>query len=225
MPVGEKAIAPSPQSALTQESFQRALQLLTRRDPALRRIVQRCGPPPLWTRPPGFATLIFLILEQQVSLASARAAMQRLLAAAAPLTPARLLELDDATLKQIGFSRQKTAYGRCLAQAILDKRLNLRALPQMNDDQVRAALTQVKGIGRWTADNYLLLALRRPDIFPRGDLALVVAVQKIKRWRARPTQDQLDAIGLQWRPWRAVAARILWHYYLSGALPPKRSVQ
>jgi DNA-3-methyladenine glycosylase II len=205
--------------ALTPESFKRGLRILARRDPDLRRIIQQFGPPPMWTRKPGFATLIFLILEQQVSLASARAAMNRLLAAASPLTPSRFLELDDAPLRTIGFSRQKMLYGRELAQAILENRLNLGALRKMNDDAVRTELIKIKGIGIWTADNYLLMALRRPDIFPSGDLALVVAAQKVKRLRARPTQEKLDAIGEQWRPWRAVAARILWHYYLSGRIP------
>ena len=209
----------SPITVLNSETFARGLRILSRRDPDLRHILEQFGPPPMWTRQPGFPTLIFLILEQQVSLASARAAMNRLLAVASPLTPSRFLELDDATLKTIGFSRQKMAYGHYLAQAILEGRLNLGALHKMNDDAVRAELIKIKGIGKWTADNYLLMALRRPDIFPSGDLALVVAAQKVKRLRARPTQEKLDAIGEQWRPWRAVAARILWHYYLSGRLP------
>lgn len=205
----------SPLLVLTPESFQRGLRILARRDPDLRRIVKQFGPPPMWTRKPGFSTLIFLILEQQVSLASARAAMNRLLAAASPLTPSRFLELDDVALKTIGFSRQKTAYGRYLAQTILEGRLNLGALNKMNDDAVRAELIKIKGIGRWTADNYLLMALRRSNVFPSGDLALAVAVQQVKRLKTRPTPKQLDAIGLRWQPWRAVATRLLWHYYLS----------
>ena len=209
----------SPITKLNEKTFQLGLRFLAKRDADLKRILDDLGPPPMWTRKPGFPTLIFLILEQQVSLASARAAMNRLLAVASPLPPSRFHELNDAALKTIGFSRQKTAYGRYLAQAILENRLNLGALHKMNDDAVRAELTKIKGIGVWTADNYLLMALRRPDIFPSGDLALVVAAQKIKRLRSRPTQEKLAAIGLPWRPWRAVAARILWHYYLSGRIP------
>lgn len=200
---------------LEDKSFKRGLRFLSRRDPALANILKVLGPPPMWTRPPGFRTLVLLILEQQVSLASARAAMNRLRAAARPLTPRSFLELDDASLKAIGFSRQKTTYCRELAQAILDGRLNLPALDKMDDLLARGALVKLKGIGVWTADNYLLMALRRPDVWPVGDLALAVAVQEIRRLKSRPTMDELEKISLPWRPWRAVAARLLWHYYLS----------
>lgn len=200
---------------LNEETFKRGLRFLSKRDPTLARILKDFGPPPMWQRKPGFPTLIHIILEQQVSLASARAAMNRLRAAASPLTPSRFLELDNATLKTIGFSRQKTAYGRHLAQSILEGRLNLTALNKMDDAAVRSELLKIKGIGSWTADIYLLMALRRPDILPKGDLALAVAIQQVKRLRARPTQDELDALSRRWRPWRAVAARLLWHYYLS----------
>jgi DNA-3-methyladenine glycosylase II len=169
----------------------------------------------MWAREPGFPTLIHIILEQQVSLASARAAYDRLLVAASPLTPARFLELDDAELKTIGFSRQKTAYGRELAGAILDGRLNLTELGTLDDADVRSELMGIKGIGPWTADIYLLMALRRPDVWPSGDLALASAAQRVKRLAARPTPDELDTLGADWTPWRAVAARLLWHYYLS----------
>ena len=206
----------SPISKLNAEMFQVGLRFLSRHDTDLKRIIQQLGPPPLWTRKPGFSTLIHLILEQQVSLASARAAMNRLLAIASPLTPARFLQFDDAALRAIGFSRQKTAYGRYLAQAIVDGQLDLRALHRMEDAAVRAELIKLKGIGGWTADTYLLMALRRPDVFPSGDLALQVAVQEIKRLKTRPTPDQLDEIGLAWQPWRAIATRVCWHYYLNG---------
>jgi DNA-3-methyladenine glycosylase II len=136
-------------------------------------------------------------------------------AAASPLTPARFLELDDATLKAIGFSRQKTAYGRHLAQSIVNGHFRLAALNRMDDATARAELLKLNGVGPWTADIYLLMALRRPDVWPSGDLALALAVQRVKRLPSRPTPDELDAIGAAWRPWRAVAARVLWHYYLS----------
>jgi DNA-3-methyladenine glycosylase II len=173
----------------------------------------------MWGREPGFPTLVHIILEQQVSLASARAAYDRLLLAASPLTPERFLQLDDARLRAIGFSRQKAAYGRHLARAILDGRLDLVALEAMDDEAARSALTEIKGIGPWTANIYLLMALRRPDIWPSGDLALAVAVQMVKRLDARPTPDEMEAYGEHWRPWRAAAARLLWHYYLSGYRP------
>ena len=204
-----------PPQPLTEETLARGLRNLAARDPDLAQIVENLGPPPMWPRVPGFSTLVLIILEQQVSLASARAAYDRLLAAASPLTPERYLELDDAQLKAIGFSRQKTAYGRYLARAILDGQLDLGALEDMDDAAARSALTQLKGVGPWTADIYLLRALLRPDIWPSGDLALAVAVQEIKGLASRPSPEEMDAQGEHWRPWRAVAARVLWHYYLS----------
>lgn len=200
---------------LTNEALSRGVRILARRDPDLARIVKDFGPPPMWPREPGFPTLVYIILEQQVSLASAKAAYDRLRKTASPLTPARFLELDDAGLKAIGFSRQKTGYGRELARAILAGRFNLAAIEAMGDADARSALTALKGIGPWSADIYLLMALRRPDIWPSRDLALAVSVQRVKRLRSRPTPDRLDAIGAAWKPWRAVAARMLWHDYLS----------
>jgi len=169
----------------------------------------------MWGRESGFSTLLHIILEQQVSLASAKAAHNKLLEIATPLTPKRFLKLDDVALRAAGFSRQKTGYGRGLAQSIVDGVLDLDALGAMDDASVRSELIKIKGIGRWTADIYLLMVLRRPDIWPVGDLALAVAAQKVKRLRTRPTQERLDKMSIQWKPWRAVAARILWHYYLS----------
>jgi len=169
----------------------------------------------MWGRESGFSTLLHIILEQQVSLASAKSAHNKLIALCSPLTPVSFLKLDDATLKAAGFSRQKTGYGRNLAQSIVDGLLDLDALSLMDDDAVRSELIKVKGIGRWTSDIYLLMVLRRPDIWPVGDLALAVAAQKVKRLQDRPSQEELDEMSAAWRPWRAVAARILWHYYLS----------
>jgi DNA-3-methyladenine glycosylase II len=172
------------------------------------------GTPPEWFRAPGFPTLIHIILEQQISLASANAAFTRLLALASPLTPESFLSLDDDELKRAGFSRQKTAYGRHLARSITSGELDLEALSELDDRAVKTELLRVKGIGAWTADIYLLRALRRPDAWPAGDLALLIAVQELKRLAARPTPVELEAIAERWRPHRAVAARLLWHYYL-----------
>ena len=169
----------------------------------------------MWEREPGFPTLLLTILEQQVSLASARAAYDKLMAIAVPLTPERFLKLNDSELKTAGFSRQKARYGRELASAITSGQLDLDGLQTLDDETARTELTRVKGIGRWTADIYLLLALRRPDIWPVGDLALVTAVRQAMRLAALPESRQMEAIGAAWRPWRAVAARLLWHYYLS----------
>ena len=204
---------PAP-ARLSDEGLAYGVRFLARRDPDLARSLKDFGPPPMWPRKPGFATLLYIILEQQVSLASAKAAYQRLRQAASPLTPARFLKLDDAALKAIGFSRQKTGYGRHLAQAILARRLDLAALETLDDEAARLALTAMRGIGPWTADIYLLMALRRPDIWPSHDLALALSVQRVKRLKSRPIPDELDRIGAAWKPWRAVAARMLWHDYL-----------
>jgi DNA-3-methyladenine glycosylase II len=200
---------------LSVDELERAVRLLSRRDGDLRRVVQQFGAPPMWARESGFSTLLHIILEQQVSLASAKAAHNKLLEVASPITPLGFLKLDDATLRAAGFSRQKTAYGRNLAQSIVDGVLDLDALGSMDDAAVRSELVKIKGIGRWTADIYLLMVLRRADIWPAGDLALAVAAQKVKRLSTRPTPERLDEISAGWKPWRAVAARILWHYYLS----------
>ena len=206
------AMIPAP---LTKKTFARALQHLCNKDPDLAHIPAVLDPPVFWTRKPGFASLIHIILEQQVSLASARASFDRLREAISPLIPDRFLELNDARLKSFGFSRQKAAYARNLAKAIVDGQLNLSRLDTMADKTVREELIKIKGIGPWTANIYLLTVLRRPDIWPKEDLALAVAAQKLKRLPARPTPQELETLSTAWKPWRAVAARLLWHYYLS----------
>jgi DNA-3-methyladenine glycosylase II len=201
---------------LDEKSLAVAVNHLAASDPDLARILHLYGMPPLWAREPGFPTLVHIILEQQVSLASAQAAFDRLQAALVTVTPERFLLLSDAELKAIGFSRQKMLYARLLAQAILDRQLDLDALAELPDDEVRVTLKQLKGIGAWTADIYLLMALRRPDIWPQGDLGLLVALQRMKNLALRPTPAEFDLYGAAWRPYRAVAARLLWHFYLSA---------
>ena len=207
-------------SQLTRRTLLSATRRLAERDPDLAAVVDTYGPPPLWAREPGFHTLIHIILEQQVSLASARAAYDRLVAATGRLVPERFLLLNDADLKTIGFSRQKTGYGRGLAQALLDSRLDLAHLATLDDGEAKSRLMAVKGIGSWTADIYLLMVLRRPDTWPSGDLALASAAQRVKHMRSQPTPKKLEQVGRVWQPWRAVAARILWHYYLSTPRMP-----
>jgi DNA-3-methyladenine glycosylase II len=200
---------------LTEATLLSAVDHLTQTDRDLAQIVARFGPPPLWAREPGFPTLVLMILEQQVSLASARAAYDRLAAAVGEITPASVLQLDDATLRIVGFSRQKTAYTRHLAIAIEEGRFDPHALAALDDDDVRKSLIALKGIGPWTAEVYLLMALGRPDAWPHYDLGLLVAAQEIKALPQRPTPQELEMLAEPWRPYRAVAARILWHHYLS----------
>jgi DNA-3-methyladenine glycosylase II len=199
---------------MTEPSLGRAVDKLVSVDPDLARIVAAFGRPPLWERPAGFPTLVYIVLEQQVSLASARAAFDRL-AAAGPVTPERFLGLSDTELLAIGFSRQKASYCRGLAAALAAGQLDLAVLEGLDDEEARHALIQLKGIGPWTADIYLLMALGRPNIWPIGDLALVQALQEVKGLDRRPTAAESLAIADQWHPWRAAAARILWHWYLS----------
>jgi DNA-3-methyladenine glycosylase II len=201
-------------ACLCEETLAYGVDILCGQDCSLAEIVRTCGPPPLWAREAGFATLIRIILEQQVSLASAKAAFQRLLAAVDPLTADLFLKLDDFTLKALGFSRQKMGYGRNLARAIAEGCLDIAALSRLDDETARSELTKIKGIGAWTADIFLLMALRRPDIWPNGDLALAVAIQHLKKLKSRPTPREIDKLSESWKPWRAVAARLLWHYYL-----------
>ena len=199
---------------ITPEELGCIVEWLTVRDKSLASVVDRYGMPPLWPREPGFATLLHIILEQQVSLASAKSAFDQLCAAIGPPTPQSFLTLDDGQLKAIGFSRQKARYGRELSRAIVEGRLDLDTLVSADDDMVRASLTKLPGIGNWTVDVYLLLALG-PDAFASTDLALLTAVQQIKKLDARPTPSELEAMAEVWRPYRAGAARLLWHFYLS----------
>jgi DNA-3-methyladenine glycosylase II len=202
------------QAILNEEAFSQGLCLLSERDEHLAGVVKTYGRPPLWVRDPGFPTLVYIILEQQVSLASAKAAFDRLQAAVKPLTPRGFLKLNDGELLRIGFSRQKTLYTRLLAESLARRHFDLRYLHELPDDAAHKMLVAFKGIGRWTADIYLLSALRRPDIWPIGDLALATAVQEVKRLRKRPSPERLEALSTSWRPWRAVAARLFWHAYL-----------
>ncbi len=218
--------APPPdREPLTERSLAVAVDHLASLDQLLGASVARHGCPPLWAREPGFPTLVHIVLEQQVSLASARAAFDRLSAAASPLTPAAFLALDDRALLEIGFSRQKTRYGRELARAVADGRLDLAALPRMDDDAVDASLTAVPGIGPWTATIYRLMVLGRPDAWPIHDIALAQAVADLRGLPHRPDAREMAGLADHWRPWRAVAARILWHHYLSERAARVRPTQ
>lgn len=205
----------NPPETLTDETVRQYALELALSEPRFRQILEQIGPPPLWGREPGFPTLVLIILEQQVSLASARAAFHRLLEICPVPDPRNFLGLQEQALRAAGFSRQKTAYCRGLAQAILDGRLDLAALAQQSDEAARLELTRVKGIGAWSADIYLLMALRRPDIWPVQDRALAVAVQRLWGLEQAPSVVELAQIGEAWRPFRAVAARLLWHHYLN----------
>lgn len=200
--------------ALTLKTLATATRTLARRHRELAHVYETYGAPPLWDRKPGFATLLQIILEQQVSLASAKACFDKLTARIGTVSPENILTLDDGEMKQVGFSRQKTAYARHLAEAVLQKRLDLNELRSLPDLEAKARLIDLKGVGEWTSDIYLLMALLRPDVMPRGDIALHAAWQNLSG-QPRPSADEFIKVAERWRPFRSVAARLLWHYYLS----------
>ena len=199
---------------LTQKTLGLAARELAARDQILANILATYGDPPLWQRASGFRTLVHIILEQQVSLSSAKSMLLRLETAIQPFTPERFLELGDAHLRQLGVTRQKSAYVLHLSDEIVSGALNFRSLARLKDQEALVRLTRIKGIGSWSANIYLLMAMRRADIWPAGDLALAVAIQELKSLKRRPSPEELEVIAEQWRPLRAVAARMLWQYYL-----------
>ncbi len=205
-------------------AFIQGVDQLIKRDRDLAQVIDVWGYPPQWQREPGFSTLIRIILEQQVSYASATATFKRLNDTVAILTPESFLALDDIELKAIGFSRQKTKYGRGLAQAIINQTLNLARLEKLDNYQVRKSLTRIKGIGDWTVDIYLMMALQRQDVFPAKDLAVAIAVQEIKDLSTRPKIAELEMIAEAWKPQRAIATKILWHYYLNRKSNNKQKI-
>lgn len=200
---------------LTEATLAHATRVLARRDATLGAIVRRHGPAPMWGRRAGFETLVQIILEQQVSLASGRAAFARLRRAAGDTTPERIAALRPAQLRAAGLTRQKAEYVSLLARATVAGTFDTARVARLADDDARAALIALKGVGPWSADVYLLMALRRADAWPSGDLALQIAAKELLRLPSLPDARALDALGERWRPWRAVAARLLWHHYLS----------
>lgn len=185
-------------------------------DHVLASIHERLGPPPLWGRKPGLATLVHIVLEQQVSLASGRAAFAKLKnACGGRVGAARIVQLGERGLRdKARLTRQKSRYVLAIAQANQARKLKFRSLESLPDEQVREQLMQIKGIGTWTSDIYLLMALRRADVMPLGDLALELEVAEQYGLADRPDNEALLKHAETWRPYRAAAARMLWHSYL-----------
>ena len=209
---------------LNNRTLATACRSLAAADPIFRRVHETYGTPPLWDRPPGFPTLLQIILEQQVSLASAKACFDKLTDRLGEIAPERLLTLNDAELRTVGFSRQKTAYARHLSEAVMERRIDLAKLHKLSDSEVKAELIKLKGVGEWTSDIYLLMALLRPDVMPKGDIALHAAYQKLKGFDARPNSEEFVVMAERWKPFRSVAARLLWHFYLNES-PTRRMVR
>jgi DNA-3-methyladenine glycosylase II len=190
-----------------------ALDRLIASDPDLAGIEQRAGPLPWRTRAPGFPGLLQAIVAQQISNQAAAAIWGRLRVIGGVLQPAGLLTLPDEALRAAGLSRPKIAHVRVLAAAFLDGTLDPIAIAEMDDDEAVAAIVAVRGLGRWTAEIYLLFALGRHDVFPAGDVALAASAAHLKGLSARPGPAQLRALADTWRPARSMAARLLWHHW------------
>jgi len=194
-------------------NFEQLCQEMGRRDEGLQRILDEYGFPPMWTRPNRFASLVLTILEQQVSLQSAFAAYKKLTDYIGTPTPAKLLALSDEELRACYFTRQKMEYARGLALALQQRRLVLKQLETLPDETVRHQLTALKGIGDWTADIYLLHCLRRTDLFPTGDIALMNGIRLVRQLNQLSKEE-----ALKWaeplRPYRSIATMIIWHFYI-----------
>ncbi len=196
-------------------SFAEACELLAAEDEALARIIESHGLPEFWARDPGFPTLVWLILEQQVSLESGAAVYERLHGLAGSITPENVWRLEISAMREIGVTRQKAHYLKGLADAVSNGLLDLDSLDALPLDEARSRLLTIRGIGPWTADAYLLSALRHPDVFPVGDRALQVGAGETLGMSHAPDADELDILSEPWRPIRAAAARIIWHGYLA----------
>ncbi|MBI5838374.1 MAG: DNA-3-methyladenine glycosylase 2 family protein [Candidatus Eisenbacteria bacterium] len=206
----------APPRRLTRASLGTGARHLAKQDPDLGAALARLGEPPLWGRNPGFPSLVRIILEQQVSLAAARTLYRRLTVHLGAMTPEAMHARRVGGLRNFGLTRQKAAYCHGLAVRVLDGSLDLAAVARGPDDAGRQALLGVPGLGPWSVDIYYLMALRRPDVWPRGDLALASALREVKQLRALPTRDQQRTLSSRWAPWRSVAARILWAHYLEA---------
>ena len=199
----------------TKTNFYSICDQLTATDTDLAAIISTYGYPPLWSRPNTFETLVHIILEQQVSLASALSALNKLKERVGELTPARLLLLTDEEMRACYCSRQKTTYIKYLAESLLSGHIKLSELEHLHNDAIRAQLISLKGIGHWTIDVYLMFVLQRADIFPVGDLAAVNAMKKVKHLPASTPKEELVIIATNWQPYRTIATMLLWHFYLS----------
>lgn len=199
------------------ENYHTICEELASNDSDLKIILSSHGYPPMWTRANSFETLVHIILEQQVSLASALAALNKLKERTKKITPTAILKLTDEEMRACFVSRQKTVYIRGLAQEIKNKNINLDALATLPDNEIRETLLRLKGVGHWTIDVYLMFALQRVNIFPIGDLAAVNALRRLKQLPASTTREEILKISESWQPYKSVASMMLWHYYLSNA--------
>jgi DNA-3-methyladenine glycosylase II len=197
-----------------QTNFHELCDLTASRDAELQGILDQYGYPPFWSRPNTFESLVHIILEQQVSLASALATLNKLKEKIGEVTPGKLLLLSDQELRDCYFSRQKTVYVRHLAESLISGVLSLSAMEKMDDLAIRNQLKSIKGIGDWTVDIYLIFMLHHTDVFPIGDLAAVNALKKVKGLAPGISKEEVLAVADQFKPHRTIATMLLWHAYL-----------
>jgi len=191
--------------------MKQALDFLSENDPIFKHILDKYGPPPIPSRPPGFATLVLLILEQQVSIDSAKATFLKIKAKAPAFLPQDLIRFSDEDFRNLGVSRQKTAYIKGLAEAIVNKSIDLENLASKSPEEIRHELIKLKGIGNWTIDTYLMLSLDAPDVIPLADIGVINTIKELLDIH---TREEMEAYVAKWSPYRTMATFLLWHYYL-----------
>ena len=191
--------------------MQQAIHYLSEKDPIFKTIVEKYGLPVIPVRTQGLETLVLLILEQQVSIDSAKATFLKLKAKHNHFIPEKLLESSDEEFRNLGVSRQKTSYIKALATALLNKDLDLESLPTKSAQEVREELIKIKGIGHWTIDIYLMFCLQAPDLIPLGDIAVINTIKELLNIHDK---EEMERYALQWSPHRSLATFLLWHYYL-----------
>lgn len=199
----------------TKDNFTSYCDLLAAKDKTLKQIITDHGYPPFWHRTPGYESLVRIILEQQVSLASALACFQKLKKKVGKITPKRVLPLSDADLKECGFSRQKTQYVRNLALAIEEKKISLPKLSTKKSAEIREELITIKGIGHWTIDVYLLNCVHKLDIFPIGDLVLIKSLKSAGLIGKKDSKEEILKKTEKYKPYRSILSILLWHKYIN----------
>jgi DNA-3-methyladenine glycosylase II len=193
------------------QTMQQTIDYLLQKEPIFKDIIEKYGLPIIPKRPQGFETLVLLILEQQVSIDSAKATFLKIKAVHPAFKPEILVEISDERFRTFGVSRQKTTYIKALSSAILNKEIDLESLPQKSAQQVREELIKIKGIGNWTIDIYLMFCLQEPDLLPLGDIAVVNTIKELLNIQ---NKESMESYTINWSPFRSYATFILWHYYL-----------
>ncbi|MCW5770572.1 MAG: DNA-3-methyladenine glycosylase 2 family protein [Rhodospirillaceae bacterium] len=208
---------------LTERTLKSDLRALSRHDAHVAAALDRFGWPVLRRRPPGFEALLRAIVAQQISIHAAASIWKRIEAAVVPLEAKSYCAVADETLRACGLSRQKLLYMRSLAELVASGDVPLDALDALADEEAIAQLVKIKGVGRWTAEIYLMFALGRRDIWPADDLGLMVGMQRLKNLRKRPDRKRMLVLGKSWQPYRSAGAHLLWHYFHETQAEAKRA--